>query len=334
MQIKTGVSPPYSRQALNSLINYFMKKTISFILFTILTLRLSAQCSAVVTATQLESCIESVPTNGSNTITLAANINLTGVLITVPNGAQINLILNNYNIVWNASVTAWEFANPGVTTTLNLSQNGGTGLAVVKNSATTNQQTVANFQASGNAQNVLALPVELKDFTTKVLGQTVILSFSTASEINNALFEVERSLDGFVFEKIGEKAGAGNTRTEQYYSFEDVTPLPGTNYYRLRQVDTDGKATYSPVRSVVLNGTPTIGIYPNPVSESMNITLSEAFDTDGQWEMLDFSGRTVQTGTFAAEQNTQTIVVSNLLPGNYVLRLTFGNVVTHTRFVK
>lgn len=311
-----------------------MKKSVLFTLFTFAVLRLSAQCSSVLTATQLESCIESVAENGSRTITLGANINLTGVLITVPNGAQISLVLNNFNITWNPAVTTWAFSNPGVTTTLNISQNGGAGLAVVKNSATNGQMTLAQFQASGNAQNILALPVELIDFTAKVLDQTVRLSFSTASETNNARFEVERSNNGLVFEKIGEKMGAGTVRSEQQYTFEDSSPLQGINYYRLRQVDTDEKATYSPVRSVVVGNTKTVGIYPNPVTETMNVSLSEAFDNDGQWEILDLAGRTVQNGVFTAEQSTQTISVSALSTGNFVLRITAGNTVMHTRFVK
>ncbi len=311
-----------------------MKKIILFSVFILIGIRLSAQCNAVVTATQLESCIESVGNNGSITVTLAANINLTGVLISIPNGAQISLVLNNFNITWNPGVTTWEFNNPGTTTTLSISQNGGAGLAVVKNSPGNGQITLAAFQASGNAQNVLALPVELKDFTAKVMGQAVLLTFSTASESNNARFEVERSNNGLVFEKIGEKTGAGTVRTEQYYSFEDASPLQGINYYRLRQVDTDGKATYSPVRSAVVGSTKNVGIYPNPVSESMNVTVSESFDTDGQWEILDLGGRTLQNGVFAAEQTTQNISVTALPSGNFVLRITVANSVIHTRFVK
>lgn len=94
------------------------------------------------------------------------------------------------------------------------------------------------------------LPVNFLTFNVKSDNRQARLDFSTASETNNDYFTVQRSGDALHFENIATIDGAGNSSTEIQYSFTDISPLGGTNYYRIKQTDFDGKFSYSDVRSV------------------------------------------------------------------------------------
>ena len=91
------------------------------------------------------------------------------------------------------------------------------------------------------------LPIELLSFQGETIGAVNHLTWSTATEVNNDHFDVERSADGQSFERIGTLDGAGNSEEELHYELTDERPIAGTNYYRLKQVDDDGSATYSDV---------------------------------------------------------------------------------------
>jgi len=100
-----------------------------------------------------------------------------------------------------------------------------------------------------------SLPVELINFEASVEGATVALEWSTATEIDNSHFEVERSVDGAAFDIIGVVGGNGTTDFEQTYEFIDFRPAR-ISYYRLKQVDYDGQYEYHPIIRVALNESP------------------------------------------------------------------------------
>ena len=110
------------------------------------------------------------------------------------------------------------------------------------------------------------LPVELVDFSGKLQqNNQVHLNWSTASEKNNDYFEIQRSNDASHWAEIGRIAGNGSSLEMHAYSFIDGLPQPGTNYYRLKQVDFDGRHEFSEVVSVELNeGSGNIQFWPNP----------------------------------------------------------------------
>ncbi|MDX2063511.1 MAG: hypothetical protein SFY70_10660, partial [Bacteroidia bacterium] len=116
-----------------------------------------------------------------------------------------------------------------------------------------------------------SLPVELLAFTGTREGQEARLRWTTASEINNDRFEVQRSLDGLRFETIGFVSGSGTTDAITNYSFTDFeTPAEDRLYYRLRQVDFDGKFSYSPIIELGLESSSgqlgkAWAVAPNPV---------------------------------------------------------------------
>ena len=89
------------------------------------------------------------------------------------------------------------------------------------------------------------LPIELLAFDAFMNGDKVSLTWTTATEINNDYFTVERTLDGITFEEVLEMPGAGNSFSPITYIGYDENPFPGTSYYRLKQTDYDGSYVYS-----------------------------------------------------------------------------------------
>lgn len=100
-------------------------------------------------------------------------------------------------------------------------------------------------------------------------------TWTTASEVNNDFFEIQRSADGHNFETIGLVDGTGSTSSYSNYNFTDAGPLQGLNYYRLRQNDYNGNFEYSEIVKVEVASV-TYSVYPNPVKEKYYLKLDEA----------------------------------------------------------
>ena len=122
----------------------------------------------------------------------------------------------------------------------------------------------------------VALPIELIDFWGKSNGRQTEIFWRTASETNNAGFELQRSTNGFDFQTITWIKGQGSTTQLTDYTYQDKIALENSEviYYRLKQVDLDGKLNYSDVISLSINSKQSklnqIGlIYPNPVQDQL-----------------------------------------------------------------
>lgn len=149
---------------------------------------------------------------------------------------------------------------------------------------------LANWSISYTATSVIltlgpTLPVELLTFKARLQNDKVFLDWKTASETNNKGFNIERSADGKTWNTIGFVAGNGTTTKVQTYAFTDVTLIQsgllsiGVAYYRLRQVDFNGKEDLSKVESVDITSlnrlSNMVHIFPNPVSgKLMNIVMN------------------------------------------------------------
>ncbi len=139
--------------------------------------------------------------------------------------------------------------------------------------ATSNVGFLEKFVTIGSASEANQLPVELISFTADAQEQTVQLVWETATEINNDYFEVQRSVDGINFKKIGEVAGNGNTVEVIRYEFVDQMPVSGISYYQLKQVDFDGAHEYSDkisaewISTGFVAGFVEVNLYPNPAPQ-------------------------------------------------------------------
>jgi len=181
------------------------------------------------------------------------------------------------------------------------------------------------------------LPVELVAFEAQAVGQDALLTWRTASEKNNDHFLVERSVDGMSFAAVGTVAGHGSSMTAHTYKLKDADAarVAATLYYRLRQVDTDGTASLSPVRALVFSKEVSTAprLYPNPATTSTTLDLSSLAAGSYQVQVLDMAGRTVATHTVAGGLQRQ-LDVSQLTVGSYVVLVQGNSTQYKLRLVK
>jgi Concanavalin A-like lectin/glucanases superfamily/Secretion system C-terminal sorting domain/Calcineurin-like phosphoesterase len=169
--------------------------------------------------------------------------------------------------------------------------------------------------------NISVLPVELVNFTAVKEQARVKLSWQTLTETNSSHFEIERSADGRLFEKTGTVTARGYSNLETAYKFYDDSPLNGNNYYRLKQVDRDGRFDYSGIVNVFFGskGNPMFRVYPNPVNRnSFNLVFSGKISGNVMITVFDESGRQVYKETQPVQNNTMRLT-HNLLPGIYII---------------
>jgi len=163
-----------------------------------------------------------------------------------------------------------------------------------------------------------ALPIELSQLTASPEDGIIRVGWTTLSEINNAGFIIERSADGLSFEPVGQIKGNGNSTQPSHYAFPDEAPVPGINYYRLKQVDTDGTFRYSQIVSASSEDA-LLQLYPNPGCNTMKLHWRAQQGALTKIEVMDLSGRVLlQSETMGSDTELNTGV---LQAGVYFVRL-------------
>tara|TARA_B100000809_G_scaffold266457_1_gene329273 strand:- start:7491 stop:8744 length:1254 start_codon:yes stop_codon:yes gene_type:complete len=173
-----------------------------------------------------------------------------------------------------------------------------------------------------------ALPFELVNFMAEATKGDVKLNWQTVSEINNAFFTIEHSLNGFDWENTTRVDGAGNSSSLLSYSIIDSKPYLGISYYRLKQTDFDGQFTYSYTISVNIKLTDNsqIEMYPNPANNKFTI-----FGCKNELDKINIYNTIGQDITLLTQQieNNETKVIidlSKLSSGVYYIKTkTTGN---------
>lgn len=122
------------------------------------------------------------------------------------------------------------------------------------------------------------LPVVLVSFTGSCTGNINLLKWTTSCEVNNGYFQLQRGTDGLRFSDIATLSANNNSASDQNYSYQDLNPVKGMNYYRLKQVDINGAITYSKVIAVIQGSNmKQLIAFPNPVSGGqLNLQLAES----------------------------------------------------------
>lgn len=164
------------------------------------------------------------------------------------------------------------------------------------------------------------LSVSVLNFTANVAHNSVILGWSTADEKNNSHFDIERSLDGKIFSKIGQVKGNGTTNQTLDYSFSDFNFSNKTAYYRLKQVDFDGKVSFSKI--VAVNMGLRIGktkVYPTLVNDWVAVDLN--INNDVQLIISDVVGRVVMSKNVKNTEGPLSVNLdlNNLTKGMYFM---------------
>lgn len=235
--------------------------------------------------------------------------------------------LNNLRVArFNESLMQW--VSEGNTAT--------SGTPTTQGTITSAAVSSFSFFTLGSSVALNALPIELAAFTATPEGKTVRLDWNTVSELNNAFFHIERSANGLDFSDIGKVAGAGTSRVPLVYTFTDQQPLSGWNYYRLRQEDTDGKYTHSPVQAVFMDKTDDkrgLLLFPNPAVTTLNLKTNHGVAADDRVEILDHTGYRVYYFS-AFEAIKVPMDVSQLPAGMYIVRLQTAAGMVSASFVK
>lgn len=177
---------------------------------------------------------------------------------------------------------------------------------------------------NGSSLDCFVLPVELLAFEATPHHTSVDLDWSTATELNNDRFVVERGTSTTDFRPIGEVDGAGNSITRIDYAFTDHAPLAGTSYYRLRQVDLDGAVMISHARSVTFTPQgPDVQVRPNPVEDLLVAHIDAKEAGEALLRVLDARGAVVlqQQVTLVPGPQVIPVPVHGLSAGIHVLSL-------------
>lgn len=174
------------------------------------------------------------------------------------------------------------------------------------------------------------LPVKLLYFKVQAEGKKAHLSWRTATEQNSDRFDIERSTDGMHFEKIGWVKAAGNSTSHVDYSYFDLNPKKGINYYRLREVDIDNRQQYSETRSARFGDDASFALYNNPSNGSdLKMTINVL---PSVLSVFDASGRKLKEVNITA--SSYSLSVAGLAGGTYLAVLNKdGKVIGVEKFV-
>lgn len=258
-------------------------------------------------------------------------------------------------ITWNkASTTSSPFNVANVM--IELSTDGGATYPIVLKASTPNDgsedivvPSEFSFQARIRVRPVgnIFYDVSRADFTiapnpvpvkwislvgTKEKNNTVKLNW-LVNEIDNHTYQIERSLDGERFSKIGEVPASTQNGNEHSYSFTDARPFASKNYYRIKQIDKNGGYSYSKIISVIIeDATNSWVVYPNPVVDKVNLFANANYN-NMKIGVYDAVGRNVylQTKARVLKGEIVTVALSNLPKGIYSIKLDADNSETLTK---
>lgn len=234
-------------------------------------------------------------------------------MITVPEGkaclnhtgfAQMNNKLSNTENLLICPGPNSSFSNPG--------GNGGYNKATV------------NAVGCTECTFPVAMPVNLSAFWTSSVQEGIKLNWRTSSETNNDYFVVERSVNAISFDAISNQiSGQHNSSSSLDYNFTDLKPYNKVNYYRLKQVDTDGSVNYS--RIVAASFTDKlvfVSIYPNPATDYILVNIKNPDPkVPVQISILNQTGIMLSSSQITSDKITDPISLKNLTTGIYFVKI-------------
>lgn len=224
---------------------------------------------------------------------------------------------------WNAAVAGWMDPQLGIGSTP-LVQPAGVG--VIDLPVFNTAYTLTSISSP--------LPVEWLSFSAETQGAVVSLKWSTATETNCDRYLVERSADGTAFETIGSVMGSGTSSDVHSYSFVDRYPLNGLSYYRLRQVDFDGRSGFSDPVAVTLNNRGKGLLYPVPASTQLTWKPEQSTGgTPAVFRVYSALGSLVEIVQGTPGDLGYSLDISHLPAGTYLMRIEEGGTVQSLPFV-
>ncbi len=169
----------------------------------------------------------------------------------------------------------------------------------------------------------------LDDFNAIIIGEKVQLSWSTTSEINSDYFDIERTMDFKNWKIIGRIHSKGNASINSRYITYDTTPLNGTSYYRIKQVDIDGAFSYSKMATIHFKNNNFLIIRPNPANSVVELSFSKSIE--GKIVLFNTLGKSVFQQKI--NSNQVRLDLSHLKAGTYYLGVKTNREVTTKKVI-
>ena len=241
---------------------------------------------------------------------------LFGWILSQEVGTFTSYKLNHHSSTW--AFAAGTSQTPSGTTIKGMSHTGYSG----------------TFSPFAISEGAYALPVELISFNANCISNETKIEWQTASEHNTSHFVVERSFEGTIWEKLGEVTAAGNSTSILNYSFIDTDLVArALTYYRLKQLDIDGKSeTFGPVSSDCAIEYTSIGLQPNPCATEVTLSIASQIPTEVNYTLISPEGKVLETKQIVVHSGITlyTFDVSHYPSGMYMMRFD----VNDKRFIK
>ncbi len=194
-------------------------------------------------------------------------------------------------------------------------------------------QIGVNFTSIQNLQNIVCaeistpkafnieactpLPIGLIDFKATKINQTVELTWTSSTEINNEFYTIEKTTDFTDWEEVSKVAGAGNSSTILHYKTSDFHPWNGISYYRLKQTDYNGMFSYHGIETIMFEVGDQLSVFPNPTSGNIQLRAKKNIK-----QVRVFSVINQLVMTF---ENTNLLNLECLSSGTYLLEVVFDD---------
>ncbi|RYY49057.1 MAG: T9SS type A sorting domain-containing protein [Chitinophagaceae bacterium] len=173
------------------------------------------------------------------------------------------------------------------------------------------------------------LPVKFLEISAAQKGSGVTINWSTAAEYNNKYFDIEKSIDGLNWTAINKLNGAGNSNSTLRYSSYDAKPVAGYNYYRVKQVDMNGKFDYSSIVKVKITIEKTgVSVLTNPFVNNITVDFLSNINQAVSVRLTDLSGKVIATDRWQISKGNSRMLldkVAGLQRGMYILTVTDSN---------
>lgn len=156
------------------------------------------------------------------------------------------------------------------------------------------------------------LPVQLTSFTGSYSNSIAALNWQTSQELNSDYFELFRSYDGVNFTSVTKVKSAGYSNTIKNYSFLDHVSGSNHVYYRLKQVDNNGKESFSSIVNLSLGARTGVDVFPNPFNNNFTVSLASTKTTFATLNIQNTSGQLIYTKNISLNKGNNSIVINNL----------------------
>jgi hypothetical protein len=223
-------------------------------------------------------------------LSAATDLAATGYNIPLPNGnylVRMHFVENYFDGQPGQRVFSGTMEGQQIFSNLDIYNEVGYRTAIVKDFTTSVVDDVLNINFTPTVNRLAiaaieifkitdtAMPVTLIDFTAAKEGNTALLNWRTADEVNSERFEIQRSPTGKSWNAIGSVAAQGESVKPFNYSFVDAAPLDGENLYRLKMIDRDSTYAYSKLVNLRFNIESGASLYPNPVAEKLILKVDD-----------------------------------------------------------